>query len=318
MKELENVRDTIRQELEIQKSQLYCQIESNEKLLAELNECRQQFDQMCKQLDQLTEDNQILKSSLSSKDDELIRLTEKLTELEKSTVNQRQSEMDAAEIEKLTMELNRLRQHLVQVEENYIGYLKEAEEHVEKLQKTIQQYEHMNLDQREAEHEELVQLLRKELEQSREQLHQCEDKNERLATNLINMQSVIEQLENGENFINNKKIYKNNLLINFFSLLKTKKEHERKIRSMNDEYQKQKLISEQRDDEWRCRLKTCEQHLFETRQALEAASRLTEQIEQKELMIEQLKREGKRHLFFCFVKKLKKPSSVGVLYIGTE
>ncbi|OTF72270.1 hypothetical protein BLA29_010157 [Euroglyphus maynei] len=203
----------MREELEIQKSQLYCQIESNEKLLAELNECRQQSDQMCKQLDQLTEDNQILKSSLSSKDDELIRLTEKLTELEKSTVNQLQSEMDTAEIEKLTMELNRLRQHLVQVEENYIGYLKEAEEQVEKLQKTIQQYEHMNLDQREAEHEELVQLLRKELEQSREQLHQCEDKNERLATNLINMQSVIEQLENGENFLNNKKF--NNFLFLF-------------------------------------------------------------------------------------------------------
>ena len=77
----------------------------------------------------------------------------------------------------------------------------------------------------------------------------------------------------------------------FFSL----EEHERKIRSLNDEYQKQKQLADQRDDEWRYRLKTMDEHLQQTRQALEAASRLTEQIEQKELLIEQLKREGNVH-----------------------
>ena len=67
----------------------------------------------------------------------------------------------------------------------------------------------------------------------------------------------------------------------FFSL----EEHERKIRSLNDEYQKQKQLADQRDDEWRYRLKTMDEHLQQTRQALEAASRLTEQIEQKELSL---------------------------------
>lgn len=82
----------------------------------------------------------------------------------------------------------------------------------------------------------------------------------------------------------------------FFSL----EEHERKIRSLNDEYQKQKQLADQRDDEWRYRLKTMDEHLQQTRQALEAASRLTEQIEQKELLIEQLKREGMLHTLTMF------------------
>lgn len=84
-----------------------------------------------------------------------------------------------------------------------------------------------------------------------------------------------------------------------------------------------------------------DEHLQQTRQALEAASRLTEQIEQKELLIEQLKREGMLHTYKVFyfhyylfpgvcvffenknesankTRNQKKPSSVGVLYIGTE
>lgn len=263
---MEKTRDSLQQELENQKAQLISQIELSDKSLIELNQWRNQYDQMSQHLNQLTQDNHALKLSLATKDDELIKLMEKLANLQKSIADQQQAESDRAEIDKLTGELNRLRQHLVQVEETYIGYLKESEERLEQSQKIVQQYEQMNIDQRELEYQELVQSLREELKNSHEQLYQREDKNERLAANLINMQSVIEQLE---------------------------KEHERKIRSMHEEQEKQKILNEQCNEEWQRRLQTCERHLYETRKALEAASRLTEQIEQKESMIELFKREGK-------------------------
>nr|XP_046915160.1 putative leucine-rich repeat-containing protein DDB_G0290503 [Dermatophagoides farinae] len=266
LNEVEKTRDSLQQELENQKAQLISQIELSDKSLIELNQWRNQYDQMSQHLNQLTQDNHALKLSLATKDDELIKLMEKLANLQKSIADQQQAESDRAEIDKLTGELNRLRQHLVQVEETYIGYLKESEERLEQSQKIVQQYEQMNIDQRELEYQELVQSLREELKNSHEQLHQCEDKNERLAANLINMQSVIEQLE---------------------------KEHERKIRSMHEEQEKQKILNEQCNEEWQRRLQTCERHLYETRKALEAASRLTEQIEQKESMIEHFKREAK-------------------------
>lgn len=192
MNEIELERNLLRQDLLDQKSQKICQTESMEKLTKELNQYEQQSEQMTKMLNELTEDNSMLKSRLAEKDDELIKLREK------STTEQENQQTNSIENEKLTTELNRLRQHLVQVEENYIGYLKEMEERLEQSQKIIEQYEQMNFDQRELEYQQQIESLRLELESLRKQSFEYEDKIERLQANLINMQSVIEQLEKGK------------------------------------------------------------------------------------------------------------------------
>lgn len=62
-----------------------------------------------------------------------------------------------------------------------------------------------------------------------------------------------------------------------------------------------------------------DEHLQQTRQALEAASRLTEQIEQKELLIEQLKREGMLHLLhICKVFYFHYYLFPGVCFFGKQ
>lgn len=66
-----------------------------------------------------------------------------------------------------------------------------------------------------------------------------------------------------------------------------------KICSLNEEHSRKLMNAENRVEEWRKRLQTCEEHLRETRQALEAASRLSAKIDEKESIIEQLKQNCK-------------------------
>lgn len=81
-------------------------------------------------------------------------------------------------------------------------------------------------------------------------------------------------------------------------------EHEMKICSLNEEHSRKLSNAENRVEEWRRRLQTCEEHLRETRQALEAASRLSAKIDEKESIIEQLKQDCKYDCYYSFLEIL--------------
>lgn len=185
--------DTVKGQLKVMEENLTSQTDLNQKISIELNHWRNQCDQLKQEYETLIDDNVRMKSTLASKDDELIALRENMEKL--SLANQ-----DDQEVKKLNAEVNRLKEHLVGVEETYLGYLKVAEQRYEDAQKLIQQYEQMNLEQQKTEHEEMISNLNKKWNEAREEIHMYEDKNERLSANLVNLQSVIDQLEKGKEF----------------------------------------------------------------------------------------------------------------------
>lgn len=87
-----------------------------------------------------------LRESLREKDGQLIELRESVQKIEQTQETER-----LAEVDRLRTELARLRQHLVQVEENYTGELvtlearlaeeTEARHHLEQLSSVANQYE---------------------------------------------------------------------------------------------------------------------------------------------------------------------------------
>lgn len=178
-------------QLKLMEENLTSQKDLSEKISIELNHWRNQCDQLKQEFETLTDDNLRLKSTLADKDEELIALRENM---EKLSLADQQNQ----EVKKLNAEVNRLKEHLVGVEETYLGYLKVAEERYENAQKCIQQYEQMNLEQQKTEHEEVISTLNKKWNEAQEEIQKYEDKTERLSANLVNLQSVIEQLEKGK------------------------------------------------------------------------------------------------------------------------
>lgn len=197
---------------------------------------------------------------VQDKDQEVRELREKTAHLEAQAS---MAEMREGETERLKTELERLRVHMITVEDNYTAELMASEQKVEemgtlvaKLQKDLEESDKLS---------EQLKSLKTARDKARNEQSALEDKVQSYSTSIANLQAVIGQLE---------------------------KEHERKVRSLQTEHQ-QALEAERKQTAAVVRkLAAQEERLRETLEALEAASRLSETIDAKEFTISQLKREG--------------------------
>lgn len=173
-----------------------------------------------------------------------------------------------AEVERLTNEVTRLRQHLVAVEENYTGELMQAQEqHEAVLAKLTELQLHQQVV---SEDQEQLRSLITQRDKARNEVSRLEDRVQQHSTSIANLQAVIEQLE---------------------------KDHQRKVRAAETEAERRVAAERAHIERLSTQLASVETRLQESLQALEAASRLSETIDQNEVMITHLKKEGRCKLY---------------------
>ncbi|RWS04840.1 Thyroid receptor-interacting protein 11-like protein [Dinothrombium tinctorium] len=177
-----------------------------------------------------------------------------------------------SENEKLSSEVERLRKHLIEIEDGYTQEIllavereKQASEELNIAKRTID-----NLNQQLKNNEELEKLKEKvnqitiERDKALNEASMLDDKLHRASASISNLQLVIEQIQ---------------------------KENEGKLQLQKKKYNEILAIENSKLDELRRKLKWHEEKHLETMKALEAASRLTEKIDEKEATIKTLKSE---------------------------
>ncbi len=212
------------------------------------------------ELAQLREAVKRMSVLVQDKDQEVRELREKTAHLEAAGA---MAELREGETERLKTELERLRAHMVAVEDNYTAELMAAEQ---RLEEAGGQVARLQADaEGGAQLAEQLKTMRTARDKARNELSALEDKVQSYSTSIANLQAVIGQLE---------------------------RDHQRKVRSLEAEHQ-ERLEGERAQTAAVVRkLQAQEERLRETLEALEAASRLSETIDAKEFAISQLKREG--------------------------
>lgn len=197
---------------------------------------------------------------VQERDQEVRDLREKTAHLEAQGA---MAELREGESERLKTELERLRVHMVTVEDNYTAELMASEQKLEEMAAQVAKL------QAEAEEggklSEQLKTLKTARDKARNELSALEDRVQSYSTSIANLQAVIGQLE---------------------------KDHERKVRSLQAEHQERLEAERAQTASVVRKLQTQEERLRETLEALEAASRLSETIDAKEFALSQLKREG--------------------------
>lgn len=214
------------------------------------------------EIEQLNEAMKRMSALVQDKDLEVQSQAQRITQL--SAADESRNMEHCAENERLRTELDRLRAHLVSVEENYTTELMVSEAKVEEMVNLVDKLKAEQLEKET--YEEQIRSLCTSRDKARNECSALEDKVQQYSTSIANLQAVIEQLE---------------------------KEHERKLRSADVEHQAALEVERQQTSEILRKLQSQEERLRETMEALDAASRLTITIDQKEFQLNQLKREFK-------------------------
>ncbi|RWS28270.1 Thyroid receptor-interacting protein 11-like protein, partial [Leptotrombidium deliense] len=191
------------------------------------------------------------------------------------------------ENEKLSAELERLRKHLVEIEENYTqellvaahresevtAQLNAAEELIDSLKKQLINDEKL---------EKLREQLKKvssERDKALEEVSQLDDKLHKSTASISNLQLVIEQIQKG-------------LCVCSFSRVHyVFAENEWRMVQIEKQHDEVMVNQKAKTEELKRKLRWYEEKHLESKNALDAASRLAEQIDVKEATIKNLKSE---------------------------
>ncbi|XP_019407971.1 PREDICTED: thyroid receptor-interacting protein 11 isoform X2 [Crocodylus porosus] len=180
--------------------------------------------------------------------------------------------------QRLNQELERLRNHLLEMEDSYTREALAAEDRETKLRKKVTVLEEKlvssSTEVENASHQaslqveslqEQLNLVSKQRDETMLQLTISQDQVKQYAMSLANLQMVLEQFQQEE-----KAMYAAEL----------------------DKYQKQNTEWKRKAERLEEKVESLQENLEEANAALDAASRLTEQLDLKEEQIEELKKEG--------------------------
>ncbi|XP_023224958.1 thyroid receptor-interacting protein 11-like [Centruroides sculpturatus] len=178
---------------------------------------------------------------------------------------------------RLNNELERLRDHLLQVEESYTKEALKAEEREKELRNRLNQAEEQARMSSNAVHnanqhanmqleslQEQLSLIVKQRDRAQNQVSEYEDKVQQYAASLANLQLVLEQFQ---------------------------KERERDIQILKKQHAAEVAKEKSKVKDLVMDIQEKEEQLSEAKEALDAASRLSEQLDTKEEVINSLKQE---------------------------
>jgi myosin heavy subunit len=211
---------------------------------------------------------------IRDKDEEIVSLKQRVDSLLNTIESERQkiSEDEKMEqINKLSNELSRLREHLIAVEDGYTQELVVAEERENELRIRLKAMEEQleaiqNRFQAER-YEEQIRSLCTQRDIARNEVSQLDDKLQQYAASVANLQLVIEQIQ---------------------------KENERKLQFAERQHRIELEAEKARTEDVLKKLKSQENRFADTLEALGAASRLSESIDIKEQTIAQMKIEASK------------------------
>nr|XP_032633178.1 thyroid receptor-interacting protein 11 [Chelonoidis abingdonii] len=188
--------------------------------------------------------------------------------------------------QRLNQELERLRNHLLEMEDSYTQEALAAEDRETKLRKKVMVLEEKLLLSstavENASHQaslqveslqEQLNLVSRQRDETMLQLTMSQDQVKQYALSLANLQMVLEQFQQEE-----KAMYSAEL----------------------EKYQKQTAEWKKKAEKLEGRVESLQESLGEANAALDSASRLTEQLDLKEEQIEDLRKQGKQVDFFFF------------------
>ncbi|KPM05462.1 hypothetical protein QR98_0039260 [Sarcoptes scabiei] len=205
--EMKHQYEILQDQFNVIESQLNTQLNENQKDRIDLKKFKTQCEKLTIDVENSANDFKKLTIVLAAKESELSEMRKRLESIdltEKSSEKDSLIQIKQDQIEQLTSELDRLRKHLVETEEIYSSYLKESQNNIETYEVRLREQEAINstLVQKDLERENsfflcLLRKLHEKLEECSNRKHLLEDENEQLKANLIDYQSVIEQLEKG-------------------------------------------------------------------------------------------------------------------------
>ncbi|KAI7690611.1 hypothetical protein SSS_01446 [Sarcoptes scabiei] len=192
--------EILQDQFNVIESQLNTQLNENQKDRIDLKKFKTQCEKLTIDVENSANDFKKLTIVLAAKESELSEMRKRLESIdltEKSSEKDSLIQIKQDQIEQLTSELDRLRKHLVETEEIYSSYLKESQNNIETYEVRLREQEAINstLVQKDLERENSFLKLHEKLEECSNRKHLLEDENEQLKANLIDYQSVIEQLE---------------------------------------------------------------------------------------------------------------------------
>eukprot|EP00075_Anas_platyrhynchos_P026180 XP_027315433.1 thyroid receptor-interacting protein 11 isoform X1 [Anas platyrhynchos] len=245
--------------------------EENEKIVASCREKETEFRA-------LQETNMQFSMMLKEKEFESHSMKEKALTFEKLLKEKEQIQHLREKEQRLNQELERLRNHLLEMEDSYTREVLAAEDREAKLRKKVSVLEEKLVSSstavENASHQaslqveslqEQLNLVSKQRDETVLQLTISQDQVKQYALSLANLQMVLEQFQQEEKAMYSAELEKHQ---------KQTEEWKKKAENLEE-----KVVSLQ-------------ESLGEANAALDAASRLTEQLDVKEEQIEELKKEG--------------------------
>lgn len=145
------------------------------------------------EIEQLNEAMKRMSALVQDKDLEVQSQAQRITQL--SAADESRNMEHCAENERLRTELDRLRAHLVSVEENYTTELMVSEAKVEEMVNLVDKLKAEQLEKET--YEEQIRSLCTSRDKARNECSALEDKVQQYSTSIANLQAVIEQLEKG-------------------------------------------------------------------------------------------------------------------------